>query len=57
MMNTTLKTGIVAALLMATFTQAQAKQWTLADCVNYALTNNISLKKTKVQQLSAFEDV
>lgn len=57
MMNTTLKTGIVAALLMATFTQAQAKQWTLADCVNYALANNISLKKTKVQQLSAVEDV
>lgn len=35
----------------------QARQWTLSDCINYALTNNISLKKTTLQRLSALEDV
>ena len=33
------------------------QQWTLKDCIDYALANNISLKKTKLQEYSAMEDV
>ncbi len=33
-----------------------ARQWTLQECINYALQNNISLKKTRLQKLSATED-
>ena len=51
-MKTFSKTCVAAALLLASFAQAEARQWTLGDCVNYALANNISLKKTKVQQLT-----
>lgn len=32
-----------------------AKQWTLGECVSYALTNNISLRKTVVNYQSAQE--
>jgi outer membrane protein len=56
-MKTFSKTCVAIALLLASFSQAEARQWTLGDCVNYALANNISLKKTKVQQLTALEDV
>lgn len=35
---------------------ASAKQWSLADCINYALQNNISLQKTQLQKASAQED-
>ena len=34
-----------------------AKQWTLQDCINYALQHNISLQKTRLQRLTAIEDV
>mgnify|MGYP000446643873 FL=1 len=34
-----------------------AKQWTLQDCINYALQHNISLQKTRLQRLTAAEDV
>lgn len=56
-MKTFSKTCVAVALLLVSFSQAEARQWTLGDCVNYALANNISLKKTKVQQLTALEDV
>lgn len=56
-MKTFSKTCVAVALLLASFSQVEARQWTLGDCVNYALANNISLKKTKVQQLTALEDV
>lgn len=35
----------------------EAKQWTLQDCVDYALENNISLQKIRLQKQSAIEDV
>lgn len=44
--------GILAAAPMA----AEAKEWSLQDCINYALQNNISLQKTQIQKLSANED-
>lgn len=34
-----------------------ARQWTLKDCIDYALANNISLRKTKLQEYSVLEDV
>lgn len=34
-----------------------AKTWTLRDCIDYALANNISLKKAHIQELSSLEDV
>lgn len=33
-----------------------AKQWTLKECINYALENNISLQKTQIKKASANED-
>lgn len=34
-----------------------ARQWTLQQCIDYALANNITLQKATVQKLSAEEDV
>ena len=42
------------ALLPAT---VEAREWTLQDCIRYALQNNISLQKSRIQHLSAMEDV
>ena len=33
------------------------KQWTLQECIDYALANNITLKKSQLQVRSAAEDV
>jgi outer membrane efflux protein len=38
-------------------TECAARQWSLKDCIDYALANNIQLQKAKVQQLSALEDI
>ena len=56
-MNGFIKICIAGLLVVSPAVQTSAREWTLADCVNYALANNISLKKSKVQQLSALEDV
>ncbi len=45
----------VAALLQIPAT-TEAKQWTLKNCIDYALTNNISLKKSVLQHQNATED-
>lgn len=47
---------IMMAAFMAIETSAQ-KTWTLEDCINYAMQNNITLKKSKLQRQSAAEDV
>ena len=31
--------------------------WTLKDCIDYAMENNISLKKQQITRLSAVEDI
>lgn len=46
----------VAAVLSVTLS-AQPKPWTLQECVDYAMRNNITLQRSKLQQLSAVEDV
>ena len=37
--------------------ECEAKQWSLRDCIDYALANNIQLQKAKLQEYSALEDV
>lgn len=44
-------------MLMSMPTECAARQWSLKDCIDYALANNIQLQKAKVQQLSAIEDI
>ena len=46
----------VAAVLAVT-AMAQTRQWTLQDCIDYAMQNNITLQRSKLQQQSAAEDV
>lgn len=45
------------AAFMACTAPVSARQWTLQQCVDYALANNITLQKATVQKLSALEDV
>ena len=52
------KAWITSICLAVTFTQnVSAKQWTLKECIEYALQNNISLQKTKLTKQSALESV
>ncbi|MBR1934373.1 MAG: TolC family protein [Prevotella sp.] len=54
-----MKKGLImtaALLLTATSTWAQ-KQWTLQQCIDYAMQNNITLQKAKLKNESAQEDV
>ena len=42
----------IGTLFLITFIQevsAQAEKWTLEDCINYAITNNIGLKRQRLQ--------
>lgn len=48
---------MVGLMLMSMPTECAARQWSLKDCIDYALANNIQLQKAKVQQLSALEDI
>jgi outer membrane protein len=43
-------------VLFSASVQAQ-KQWTLQQCLDYAMENNITLKKARLQQQQATEDV
>ena len=49
--------SMAGLMLMSTPTECAARQWSLKDCIDYALANNIQLQKAKVQQLSALEDI
>lgn len=46
--------GVVFLLIPET---GMAKQWTLRECIDYALQNNISLQKNRLNKLSAQEDI
>ncbi len=49
---------ILASLLLGiTPFSLNAKQWSLQECINYALQNNISIQKTHLQKVSANEDI
>lgn len=53
--NTIVRATFCGALLLAA-QSSPAKEWTLKQCIDYALQNNISLLKTRVQHQSAIED-
>lgn len=49
--------GMIPIFLFAFIpTQAQ-KQWTMQECIDYAMQNNITLQKARLSQQSAVEDV
>lgn len=50
-------TCLAGLLLLSLSTECAAKQWSLRDCIDYALANNIKLQKAKIQEYSALEDV
>lgn len=54
-MKQTIKSKItfVLILLLGLFSQAQTKKWTLAECVDYAIKNNISIKQSDLDNQSA----
>ena len=49
--------AIAACLALPGALSAQVKQWTLDDCISYALANNITLKKNVLSVHSANEDL
>lgn len=52
------KVIIAIGLMFVTVSAVMAqKQWTLQECIDYALANNITLKKSQLQQQSALEDL
>lgn len=55
-----LKTLAIAVLLMpaiSAMAQTSGRKWTLNDCINYAISNNITLQKSRLTKQSAQEDV
>lgn len=50
------KTTLVLLLLSSVFSQAQSKKWTLAECVDYAVKNNISVRQSDLDSKSASID-
>lgn len=50
-------TCLTGVLLLSMSTECVAKQWSLKDCIDYALANNIQLQKSKLQEYSALEDI
>ena len=55
-MNASFKNMAVALFIMSAPIAVQAKQWSLQDCISYALANNIQLQKTLLTKASAQED-
>ena len=48
---------IISCFFVGNCFAQEKKQWTLKDCIDYALQNNISLKKTNIQKKSTHEDL
>lgn len=48
---------IMATMMFTAFSMQAQKQWTLQECIDYAMKNNITLQKARLQSLSASEDV
>lgn len=55
-MNQLAKKAFLGILIASLPLGMQAKQWSLKDCINYALENNISLQKTRLKKASSQED-
>jgi outer membrane protein len=50
------KITFLTFLLLSVFSQAQSKKWTLEECVDYAIKNNISIKQSELDAKSAAID-
>ncbi len=56
-MNRSIMLSVTAMLLCCVVANAgNGKTWTLGECIEYAIANNISLKKTQLSRMSATED-
>ena len=51
-----MRKGIVILMAMASISAHAQKQWTLKDCIDYAMKNNITLKQAVLKKESATED-
>ena len=51
------KSILLGVILLASASMSAQKQWTLQDCIDYALENNITLKKSQLQKESATEEL
>lgn len=52
-----MKRSIITALILTfTITMNGQKKWTLKDCIDYAMQNNITLQQSRLQKQSATED-
>lgn len=49
-------TILIVAGLLGFSARVLARQWTLHECINYALANNITLQKSRMSKYSAIED-
>ena len=48
---------VLPVCLMASMPLYAQKQWTMQDCIDYAMQNNITLQKARLSQQAAAEDV
>ena len=53
-----MKKGLIAiGLALMTMNATAQKKWTMQECIDYAMENNITLQKSKLQKQSATEDL
>ena len=52
-----MKKGFLVLAAIVSLTASAQQKWTLDDCINYAMQNNITLKQVQLQKQSAEEDV
>ncbi|MBR1410601.1 MAG: TolC family protein [Prevotella sp.] len=48
---------LMMCMAMLTITASAQKKWTMQECIDYAMDNNITLQKSKLQKQSATEDL
>ena len=48
---------LIGVAMLGTIQMSAQKKWTLQDCIDYAMENNITLKKSQLQKQSATEDL
>jgi len=48
---------LIGVILLTTATASGQRRWTLQECLDYAMANNLSLQKTKLSKQSATEDL
>ena len=51
------KVILIGVILLTAASAFAQKQWTLQDCIDYAMENNITLQKSMLQKQSATEDL